>query len=95
MATIGPWDGRDRRKVTDHDTIIELVQIIKNHVENFESHRESYKDHIKDDSSKFEELRIALEGIKRVIWIGLGVFMTLQGIPKIIDTIQLLHKAGG
>ena len=72
------WNGHERRKSTrDHDTLIEMVQILKNHVGNFDIHRKDYLTHIGDDKKNFEFLN-------RVAWCGFGGLGVLEIILRII-----------
>lgn len=97
MPTSKPWDGEDRRisAAKDHDTLIELVQILRDHVKHFETHMTNYEQHLKDDAANFKIVMKALEGIHRVFWVGLGVFFVIQALPKVVEVLAILHKAGG
>lgn len=70
------WDGKPRRaadfKANDHDTVVTLVQIMSNHVENFNRHREDFESlskkfdqHREDDTKEFN-------GIKKNLWTAAG-----------------------
>lgn len=51
------WDGVERRfSNRDHDTLVELVQILTAHVKNFEDHREAFKIHLLKDDTNFEKI---------------------------------------
>lgn len=51
------WDGTERRYSNrDHDTLVELVQILTSHVKNFEDHREAFKTHLTKDDASFEKI---------------------------------------
>lgn len=66
------WDGSERRESTkDHDTLIQMVQILQNHVNNFDKHRTDFSDHIKKDDKNFEFLN-------RVAWCGFGGLGALE-----------------
>lgn len=76
-----PWDGIKRRaddfKANDHDTIIELVQIIKNHIEHFEEHREDFHEHKNNDDKSFKFLN-------KTVYMGMGGLAMLQVLIMII-----------
>lgn len=75
------WDGRERRKTSqDHDTLIEVVQILKSHVSNFDRHTD------KDDRQ--------FENINRNMYIGLGILIAINGIPTAIAIFKALHGGG-
>lgn len=60
-----PWDGRERRKGSrDHDSLIEVIQILRLHVDNFEKH-------IEKDERQFQFLN-------RICFIGMGGLGMLQ-----------------
>lgn len=87
------WDGAERRKVSDdHDTIIEVLGLIKNGRENFEEHMKSFNDHKVDDQSNFNLLRRELLGIQKVIWIATGVIISVQAIPMMTKILHILDK---
>lgn len=57
------WDGKDRR-LQDHDTLIEVVQILKLHVANFDKHVE------KDDKNFLQ--------LNRALWIAVGAVLVIE-----------------
>lgn len=68
------WDGQERRKnLSDHDTMIELVQIMKNHIDNFNEHRKDFDEHKIEDNKSFKFLN-------RTVYMGMGGLATLQFI---------------
>lgn len=69
------WDGKERRSVSDHDTLIELYQITKNHVVNFDEHK-------KEDNESFKIIRNQIGKHAMYIYIGLGIIGTLQFLLK-------------
>lgn len=73
------WDGVNRRvsenKSQDHDTLIEMVQILRNHVDNFDKH-------VEDDKTSFRVIRDQVGKHAVYIYIGLGVIGTLQFLFK-------------
>ncbi len=75
------WDGVKRRaddfKANDHDTIIELVQIMKNHIDHFNEHRDDFHEHKMEDNKSFEIL-------KKMSYMGMGGLAVLQFIILII-----------
>lgn len=80
-----PWDGHERRQESrDHDTLIAIVQILNNHVANFEKH-------IVSDLQCFKELRDTVHKLERCMWIATGVvavFHVLPGILLLIRTVK-------
>lgn len=62
-----PWDGitERRHKATDHDTLIGLVQILNNHVENFNKLHKKFEEHILEDARRFD-------AINRTVWTATG-----------------------
>lgn len=71
------WNGEERRlSARDHDTLIQMVQILQNHVENFDKHRDDFTEHSKDDKKNFDFLN-------RTVWGGLGGLAVLEIILRI------------
>lgn len=67
------WDGIERRKkAQDHDTLIQVVQILKNHVENFDKHAAQFEQHVKDDNESFQLLMRKVDLVFRYVYMGLG-----------------------
>lgn len=62
------WDGEDRRKGlnSDHDNLIEVIQILKSHVANFDHHRQDFRNHIHEDETNFKR-------IDKTIYMATGV----------------------
>lgn len=88
-----PWDGRDRRKQsTDHDTLIELVQILRSEVEKIDMISSNLKEHEIKDESNFEKIKDDIAGIKRILWIATGMIIALDGLPRIVEVIHTLSK---
>ena len=69
------WDGTERRKkASDHDTLICLVQILDNHVANFNAH-------VEEDKVLAKEVRFST----KIIYMGLGalgIIELLMGFHK-------------
>lgn len=77
------WDGTtERRKVSDHDTVVELCQIMKSHIDNFESHRNEFSKHKDEDDLNFKSARDQIGKHAMWIYIGMGIIGTLQFILK-------------
>ena len=70
------WDGKERRTVSDHDTLIEVVQVLKNHVANFDKHVDSNK-------TEFSLLQNKIWEHARYIYIGIGIIVVLNVITKL------------
>lgn len=87
------YHGPERRKhADDHDTVVQLLEIMNNHVGNFDTHREDYRRHIIDDNKFFEEIRKNIAGIHRIGWVALGALLALQVLPKVVEVIHILIK---
>lgn len=70
------WNGEDRRKNgTDHDTLVTIVQLMKNHIDNFNKH-------VRDDESSFKTLKDQVNRQSVFIYTGLGIVITLQFLIK-------------
>ena len=75
------WNGEERRKNNrDHDTLIEVVQILKSHVNNFDKHLERFNEHVDDDNTNFENITNKIWQHTRLIYIGIGILAALQFI---------------
>ena len=79
-----PWDGKTERRgiAQDHDTLVQIIEILKNQVENFDRHREDFKEHEKEDNTNFKFLRDQIGKHAMYIYIGIGILTTLQFILK-------------
>lgn len=72
------WDGIERRqKVQDHDTLVEVVQILKNHVDNFNMHRNEFVKHREEDGVNFKR-------IDKTIYLATGVVTAVIFVVRII-----------
>ena len=69
----------------DHDTLIEVVQILKNHVANFDSHTVA-------DSVAFAEIKKANSDTQKVIWSAAACVVTIGALPQVTNIIHLLFK---
>lgn len=79
------YKGPERRNKhdSDHDTLIVMVQILQDHVNNFDKHIQSYQDHVKDDKVQFESIRALLQKILNYKYMILGGFIVINVIFKI------------
>lgn len=86
------WDGKtERRKhADDHDTLIALLEILDSHVKNFNIHVGDYKEHLKDDNINFKDISKQISALSKYIYIGVGVIVALDALPKIIETIKVV-----
>ncbi len=84
-----PYQGPERRiHSDDHDTIVTMIQLLNNHVNNFNDHK---TDDIKNFSAimtKLERQDGVLEVIKRYIYIGLGILIAINGVPTVINFVK-------
>lgn len=81
------WDGNaERRKNSDdHDTLIALVEVIKNHVDNYEEHKT-------DNEKQFEQLIKQVAFQNKCLYTGMGFLMALEALPKIIEVMTHILK---
>ncbi len=84
------WDGitERRQKASDHDTLIQLVEILAAHVKNADQHREDFNKHTIEDRANFKK-------IDRNMNIALGMLLAFQGFPLFITVINSVIKVGG
>lgn len=61
---------------SDHDLIVETHTMLKAHLDNWETHKEEFKEHVKDDKKE-------INWIKSVLYFGFGVIAVLKVIFKI------------
>ncbi len=88
-----PWNGSERRKEnTDHDTLIQIVQIMDNHVKNFQTHAEAFRAHEVQDQTNFDKLRTQIAKIERIIYIATGVLLAVQALPTVFKIIHIFDK---
>lgn len=70
------WNGEERRKATrDHDTLVEVVQILRSHVNNFDKHQ-------LEDKENFKEIFEKMWKHASLIYIGFGIVVTLEFLLK-------------
>ena len=51
------YSGSERRNPSpDHDTLVQLVQIISNHVKNSDNHMLKFEEHVREDKDNFDKL---------------------------------------
>jgi hypothetical protein len=87
------WNGNERRQPTkDHDTLIQVVTILDNHVKNFNMHTDAFKAHEIRDQANFDSLRKDVLGIQRVIWIATGIILAVQFLPTALKLMHILNK---
>lgn len=77
------WDGvtERRRTAQDHDTLIEVVQILKNHVKNCDEDRRIVSQHMIDDNKSFERINrniYMFNGGLIVVNIGIGILLAFR-----------------
>ena len=74
------WDGRtERRKMNqeDHDLLIEINEGVKHLVEKLNHH-------IIEDEKTFATLEYKVNKHDKVLWVGMGIVITLQVILKLL-----------
>lgn len=86
------WDGNTERRVnhTDHDTLIELVQIIRNQTEYTKDIADNFKTHENKDEHNFQAIRNDILGLQRIVWTATGIIIALDALPKIGEILHLL-----
>lgn len=62
------WDGGERRDTTDHDTLTNVVAILRIHVDNFDKH-------VEEDKKQFAV-------INRNMYIAIGVVMAIEFVSR-------------
>lgn len=72
------YDGPDRRnKSTDHDTLITMVQILQNHVDNDTKNWSKFDSHVLEDKKNFDFLN-------KSIWMVFGGVAVLEIFIKLV-----------
>lgn len=82
----------NRNNNKDHDTLIQLVQIMDNHVKNFNTHADTFKAHEIKDQSNFDSLRTDVLGIQKVVWTASGIIIAVQALPTVLKFMHILNK---
>lgn len=75
---------------TDHDTLITLVQLVKNQNENTKIISDNLVAHETKDQTNFDKIREDILGLQRVVWIATGIIISLDAIPKVGEILHLL-----
>lgn len=87
------WLGNERRQPSkDHDTLIQVVTILDNHVKNFNSHTEAFRAHEIKDQSNFDALRKDVLGIQKVVWTASGIIIAVEALPTVLKLMHILNK---
>ena len=69
------WDGEERRfSNRDHDTLIEVVQILKSHVGNFDKH-------VEDDKALTKDVKFH----SKIIYVCMGGLGVLEIILRVVQ----------
>lgn len=92
---MSPWDGETERRSAggrDHDTLIQMVQILDNHVKNFDVHSNSFKAHEIQDQTNFDKLRTSIAKIERVIYIATGAILAVEALPTVLKLMHILNN---
>lgn len=78
-----PWNDKneEQKRATDHDTVIELMTLLKRHMEQFDHYITTFQDHAKEDNRRFDAL-------SRLIWMGAGgvavLVVLIRFIPRVL-----------
>lgn len=87
------WDGEERRASTrDHDTLIQIVQIMDNHVKNFDTHVNAFRSHEIQDQVNFDKLRKEVLAVQRIIWMATGIILAVEALPTVLKLMHILNK---
>jgi hypothetical protein len=87
------WDGSERRQpIRDHDTLIQMVQILQNHVHNFDDHRKEFKNHEIKDETNYQKLEKVNQGTQKIIWTATGLLLSVQVIPACVKVLHIFNK---
>lgn len=75
-----PWDGKTERRINnrDHDTLIEVVQILQNHVENDTRNWQRFDAHTKEDKENFNSVTVKVDKHAMYIYMAMGAIGLLQ-----------------
>lgn len=83
------YRGPERRiHSDDHDTIVTMIQLLNNHVNNFNDHKREDESSFKTIMVKLEKQDGVLDVIKRYIYIGLGILIAINGVPTVINFVK-------
>lgn len=87
------WLGNDRRTPSrDHDTLIQVVQILDNHVKNFNTHIDAFKLHEIKDQANFDSLRKDVLAIQKVVWTASGIIIAVEALPTVLKLMHILNQ---
>ncbi len=86
------YRGPERRiHSDDHDTIVTMIQLLNNHVNNFNDHKREDESSFKTIMVKLEKQDGVLDVIKRYIYIGLGILIAINGVPTVINFVKSIN----
>ena len=73
------WDGKNRRNggLIDHDLLNQIDTKLTILLNNFDKH-------MVDDKAIFEKHDNRIGKLERIYWIGIGVFIIIEGVLKFI-----------
>ena len=73
------WDGTERRNVNqeDHDLLLKISSDTDHLVKSFDNH-------IVEDKETFKTIESKVNRHDKVLWVGMGIVITLQVILKIL-----------
>jgi hypothetical protein len=75
----GAWNGEERRKGNrDHDTLIEVVQILQNHVENDTKNWARFDVHTAEDKQNFTTVTNKVDKHAMYIYMAIGAIGLLE-----------------
>lgn len=77
------WDGEERRKkVTDHDMLIRIVEVIEHTNKNLERHIDAFEKHVEEDKKIFVDINKRIEIVNKYVFIGIGLVIAAETIIK-------------
>lgn len=85
------WNGEERRgNNRDHDTLTELVIIVKSHVEAAKIVADNLKIHEKNDQANFDTIRKDILGLQKIVWTATGIIIALDALPKVAEILHIV-----
>ena len=74
----------------DHDTLVEVVQILKNQDELSKIIATNLKDHEMKDQENFNGIRRDILGLQKIVWTATGIIIALDALPKVAEIFHII-----
>jgi hypothetical protein len=74
----------------DHDTLIELVRMMKYQIETDKEIARNLKEHQSNDDNNFNNIRKDILGLQKIVWTATGIIIALDALPKLIEVVKTL-----